>query len=349
MADIRRHPLVSHLRSETTMHTLRYAKGALKTSSPGASFWFRPLHTALAEVPLADQDAPLHTRGRTADFQEVHVSGAVTFAVDDPERLSGRIDFGIDADGQWINGPLDRLQTLLGGLADQHVNAFVAARVLTALLSDGGEALRTHLSSALHAEGSLAEMGLRVVAVRIGQIAPGADLERALQTPAREQLQRAADAAQFARRAEAVEHERAIAENEMANRIAIAARERELVETEGENTRRRVTEAAAAGRIEAEGRAVRAGVDATAEADGVTVLAVAEAERIRVVEHERAVAESERVGAYATLTSEAISALAALALAHKVDRLDHVSLGGDGLGSALRRLFDAQADEHGGR
>ena len=54
-------------------------------------------------------------------------------------------------------------------------------------------------------------------------------MEKALQQPTREAIQQQADEATFARRALAVEKERAIAENELHNQIELARREEELI------------------------------------------------------------------------------------------------------------------------
>ena len=91
-------------------------------------------------------------------------------------------------------------------------------------------------------------MGLEVVSVRVGAVKPVAEVEKALQVPVREGIQQEADEATFRRRAEAVEKERAIQENELQNQIELARREADLIERRGENERKRVTdEAAAAG------------------------------------------------------------------------------------------------------
>ena len=99
-------------------------------------------------------------------------------------------------------------------------------------------------------------MAVRVVAIR-----PEPDLEKALQTPARELVQQEADRATFERRALAVESERAIAENELHNQIELAKREEELIAQRGQNEQRRVEDAAAAARVEAAAQAdgMRAG------------------------------------------------------------------------------------------
>src|SRR4029079_13124978 len=101
----------------------------------------------------------------------------------------------------------------------------------------------------LAGDARLAETGLAVVDVRVVAVRAEADVERALQTPTREQVQQDADKATFERRALAVERERAIAEHELQNQIELARREEQLVEQKGQNERKRSTEQAAAGRI----------------------------------------------------------------------------------------------------
>ena len=82
------------------------------------------------------------------------------------------------------------------------------------------------------------------------------DVERALQTPMREQVQQEADKATYERRAMAVERERAIAENELQNQIELARREEQLVAQRGQNDRREPSRVAA-GRMDAEGKAAQ--------------------------------------------------------------------------------------------
>ena len=53
---------------------------------------------------------------------------------------------------------------------------------------------------------------------------PEPEVEKALRTPAREQIQQEADRSTYERRAVAVERERAIAENELQSQIELARR-----------------------------------------------------------------------------------------------------------------------------
>src|SRR3546814_8310395 len=91
-----------------------------------------------------------------------------------------------------------------------------------------------------------------IVAVRLNNLAPSSELERALQTPTFEALQQKADEAMFERRALAVDKERAIAENELGNKTELARREKQLIAEEAENARNRATGLAEAQQVEAE-------------------------------------------------------------------------------------------------
>ena len=96
MARITRYPGIAHLRSEASSYVIRYRNGRIERAGRGLAFWFRPLDTAIAEIPLDDHELPFLFHGRSADLQEVVTQGIVTFRVADPDTLAARIDFGID-------------------------------------------------------------------------------------------------------------------------------------------------------------------------------------------------------------------------------------------------------------
>ncbi|MET3783211.1 putative membrane protein YqiK [Methylobacterium radiotolerans] len=169
------------------------------------------------------------------------------------------------------------------------------------------------LERVLVAAPALAEIGVAAVSVRLTNLAPTSELERALQTPTFEALQQKADEATFARRALAVEKERAIAENELATKTELARRETVLIAQEAENARDRA-----------------AGV---AEARGLE--AAAEAERIRLVEGARAEAEQRRAAVYRDMPPAVLLGLAARELAGKLETIEHVNVTPDLLAAVL--------------
>lgn len=328
MAEIVKYPIVNHLRSAPTVHVLHYRKGELVGAGPGLAFWFRPLHTAVAEVPVDDRELPFLFRARSADFQELTVQGAITFRVADPALLARRVDFTIELDdGRWNQAPLDQVAGLLTQLAQQFVIDELVRLDVRRILADGVAPVRDRITAGLGGEVALGELGLEVVAVRVAAVTPTAELEKALRQPTREAIQQQADAATFQRRAEAVDKERAIEENELRNRIELARRGEQLVVQEGTNERRRAEELAAAAQIRAAADDERGRLEAHREADTTDVV---QAARLR--------AERERAQIQAAMGAEVLAALALRELAGQVGQIEHLTVTPDLLTGMLARL-----------
>lgn len=305
MAQIRSFGPFARLRSDASSHIIRYGKRGISKSGRGMVFWFGPGTSSIAEVPMDDREATVFVKGRTQDFQTLSVQGVLTWRVADPERLASRFDFSIALnDGLPRSEPIERIETRLSGLVSQASLEYLATGSVRELLDAGIEPLRARIEASLGEEPGLTEIGVAIVSVRLAAISPTSELERALQTPTFEALQQKADQATFERRALAVEKERAIAENELANKVELARREKLLIAEEVENTRSRVTGRAEAMQVEAE----------------------AEAGRIRTLETARSEAELARMAIYRDLPQSVMIGLAARELATKLTRIDHVNV-----------------------
>ncbi|MGH9284520.1 MAG: SPFH domain-containing protein, partial [Acidimicrobiales bacterium] len=275
-----------------------------------------------------DREQPLLFHGRTLDFQDVTVQATVTYRVADPALAAARIDFGIDpGDGEWRAMPLEQVGSMLTELAQQHTLDLLAGMTLTRALAEGMAAVRGRISSGLGNDPRLAGTGLAVVDVRVVAVRAEPDTERALQTPAREQVQQEADRATYERRALAVERERAIAENELQNQIELARREEQLVDQQGQNERRRATESAAAALIEAEGQAERQRMLAHSRAEATRAVGLAEAD-----------AEGARLAAYGGVEASTLLALALKELAGSLPQIGTLTVTPDLLTPLLARL-----------
>lgn len=328
MARITRYPIFNHLRSEAASHVIRYRSGRAVRSGRGVAFWFRPLNTAIAEMPLDDQELPFLFRGRSSDLQEVVAQGIITYRVTNPETLAGRIDFSIDlASGVHIKTPLDQIAGRLSGLAQQYSWAVMAATPLRDLVTNGINQLRVQIGEGLAADPSLAEMGLAIVSIRVSAVQPSAEVEKELAAPTRERIAADADEAAFARRAAAVDKERAISENELANKIELARRAAELLDQEGANERRRATESAATALISAKSEAAVHGIGAAADA-----------EALKLIETERNALEAQRIALYRELAPTVLFGLAAHEFAGKIQTIEHLNVTPDLLSSLLTDL-----------
>ncbi|MEW2303229.1 SPFH domain-containing protein [Streptomyces sp. NPDC006655] len=314
MADITRRLGWRHLRGAPTAHVRHHNAGKLAHEGAGLSFWFRPLSAAISEVPVDDRELAMTFHARTADFQDVAVQATVTYRIGDPAVAAARLDFSLDPDtGVWRGTPLEQLGTLLTETAQQHALAVLARTALAEALVDGVAAVRERIAAGLAAEPRLPATGIEVVAVRVMALRPEPEVERALRTPAREQIQQEADRATYERRAVAVERERAIAENELASQIELARREEQLVEQRGTNARREAEEHAAADAVRAQAEAARTVKLAEAEAKRSVKLAEAEATRsVQLAEAEAArsvkLGEAEAARAVTLARAEAAAA-----------------------------------------
>ena len=324
MAYIRNLGFLAQLRSDASNHIIRYRNGRVRQSGRGLVFWFRPETASIAELPMDDREMAMFVKGRSQDFQTLAVQGTLTWHVADPALLAERVDFSIGLmTGKYQGEPIERIETRLAGLVNQAVLQYLAEGQVRALLDAGVEPLRLRLETALAQETSLTDIGIAVVAVRLTNLAPSSELERALQTPTFEALQQKADQATFERRALAVEKERAIAENELANKTELARREKMLITEEADNARNRA-----------------AGV-----AEATQVEAAAQAERTRTIEGANAEAEQARIAIYRDLPPAVLLGLAARELAGKLDTIEHLNVTPDLLATVLGEFRKAPAIE----
>jgi regulator of protease activity HflC (stomatin/prohibitin superfamily) len=327
MADIRRRPFVHHLRGTETFYVRQVRNGRVVREGTGQSFWFRPLSAALSEVPVDDRELPLQFHAQTLDFQDVAVTATVTFRLD-PAVVTQRVDFSIHPNtGLWRATPLAQISSILSETTQQYALGVLARSTLTEALTSGVVPIRDAVAAGLAEDPRLAETGITVIGTRVVAVKPEPEVERALQTPTREQLQQEADRATYERRATAVERERAIAENELQNQIELARRQEQLVSQNGLNGRRTAEEDAAADEIRS-----------TAEAARATRLEAARAEGIQAVGEASAAAERARVEAYAGLSQETLLALALKEVAANLPQIDHLTLTPDLLTAVADRL-----------
>lgn len=321
-------PALRHLRAEPTMFIQHLANGKVAHQGSGEAFWFRPRVAAISQVPLEDREQTLLFHARTADFQEIVVQATVTYRIIDPALATTRIDFGIDPKtGNWTGMPLDALGGLLTELAQQPALELLGRVEMRDALATGIGKVRAAMTEALQLDDRLTERGITVTDVRVVAIKADAELERAMQTETRERVQQDADRATYERRAQAVERERAIAENELQNKIELAKREEHLLEQRGLNEQRRATDEAAAERITYEATATKRRLNATVEAETIQGLGAARAE-----------AERARLAAFEGVDTAVLNAQALQALAANLPQIQNLTVTPDMLTDVLTKL-----------
>lgn len=340
MAHISRLLLARHLRAEPNQHILHYRGGRLVRSEKGLAYWFSPLSAAVAQVPVEDIETTFTLRERSSDFQEITVQVTLTYRIIDPERAAHRVNFSISLEGGgWVEQPLERLNNLWAHWSRHPVRACLITRSVGEIVLSGADETRDALEQALRGNAEIESMGLVLVSVQVDRVSPTAEVEKALQTPTREEIQQKADEAVFQRRAMAVEKERAIKENELATEIELARRQEELIRQEGANQMLDVQQDAEREQFSVEAEVARAEISAQGRAQRVRIQAEAEVEAKRKLLEVETDAEARRVDLWKKAPPAVIFGLAAQRFAEKVETIQHLNLTPDLLGSTLQQLL----------
>jgi regulator of protease activity HflC (stomatin/prohibitin superfamily) len=346
MTTISHFPFVSHLRAEPNQFILHYRGGRIVRRGAGQAYWFLPLSAAIAQLPVEDVETTFVLTERTSDYQDVSVQCTLNYRVLDAETAASRINFTVALDtGAWVEEPLSRLANFWSQRARRPARAYLSSVPLVDAVGRGAEVIRAAIEQALRADTEIAAMGLALVSVQVQRVAPTPDMDKALQTPVREAIQQRADEAVFARRAQAVENERAIKQNELATQIELAHQQEDLIRREGTNRLLETQQAAEAERVRAEAELERQALVASGYARDEETRAVGDAAAKRLLGEAEADAEARRVNVWQAAPARVLLGLAAYQFADKIESINHLNLSPDLLGATFQQFLHNQADE----
>jgi regulator of protease activity HflC (stomatin/prohibitin superfamily) len=327
MATITRLGFFKHLRAEPNQFVLHFASGKLRRSGPGIAYWFLPLSAALAQVPVEDVSTTFVLNERSCDYQAVKLQCTVIYRVADPAKAVSRVNFSIGVQtGTWNERPLDAIATLWMQRALTPTRNYLAGATLESALREGPEKMRSALMQALGQDAEIAAMGLALVGVVIDQIAPLAEVEKALQTPTREAIQGKADQAIFQRRAEAVEKERAIKENELATELELERKQEQLIAQRGDNALAQVRQSNAAEQAKTIAKLERIALSADANAKRITLAAQANAQAQRSLAAARLEEDKSRHEIWKATPSHAALGLVMARFAENVHSVGNINI-----------------------
>ena len=345
MAHINRFLFWRHLRADPNQHILHYRKGKLTRKGAGLAYWFLPLSAAVAQVPVEDIETTFVLRERSTDFQEITVQITLAYRLADPQMAAQRVNFSISLEsGGWIEQPLQRLNNLWAHWAQHPARGCLGGMPVVDVVREGADRTRAAIEEALRENPEIGDMGLALVSIQVDRVAPTAEMEKALQTPTREDVQQKADEATFQRRALAVENERAIKENELETEIELARRQEDLIRQEGANTMLDVRQEAERLKFDIEADVDRNTIAAEGAAHQVRIRSEAEAEargRLLEVENE---AEGRRVELWKDAPPSVTLGLALQQFADKVHTIEHLNLTPNLLGDLLQQMLLNQGE-----
>ena len=309
------------------MFIMHYAKGKLRRQGRGLAYFFDPLAAGIAEIPLQENDVIFTINEPTKDFQLATVQGVITYRFTDPAAAADAINFTIDPNtGAYVQPPVEKVQSFLSRLATGATRKYLGTAKIEEALTVGADPIRDAIVAVLDGDAGIKKMGMTIGTVRVLSVRATAELEKALQTPTREQIQQRADEATFSRRAMAVEKERAIKENEISTQIELARRNEQLLTQQGANQALAAKTAAAAAMVSAESDAQRNLLAARTAAETDTLRAKGQAESMKTIGETQGEIERERAKMYADNPRHVLTGLALMELASKLQTIGHLNV-----------------------
>jgi hypothetical protein len=228
---------IAYFKAEPTEYIIAYVNGQVRQRGAGRAFWYWRPSTSIVRIPTATIDALFALNETTGNFQSVTLQGQVTYRIAAPETTAALLNFTINPRTRaYQSDDPDKLSQRIINVVQSLTRAELRLLTLEEALR-GAEPLATSVLERLQGEQLLKALGVECLSLFFTSIKTTPELSRALEAEYREALQQRADQAIYARRAEAVEQERKIKQNELSTEVDLEQRRRELVGLQGENAR----------------------------------------------------------------------------------------------------------------
>ena len=227
--------MFNYYRGEPNTYTVSFRDGNVVRHGAGINFWFSPLTTTVAAIPLASQESHFVFTETTADYQEIAIQGSFTYRLHDPLAIASRLDFTVDPrTRRYAAEDPARLVQRVVNAVQGNTRALVSRLPLEAALTRAGT-LAADVLSAVSESVDLKALGIMVEGLHFASIKATPEMQKALEADFRESLNKRADQAIYDRRKSAVEEERKIRESEMNTDVELENRKKALVDTQARN------------------------------------------------------------------------------------------------------------------
>ena len=223
--------MLSFMKVPPTTYVLQYKDGQIRREGAGLSFIYYVPTSTIVAIPMASADVPFVFQESTGDFQSVTIQGQLTYRVADPKRLASLLDFSINSRHAYYSDDPRKLPERLIHTLQTLTRAITQRMDLKETLVSSDAIVMEALAKLRKSE-AVAALGIEILSLSIVSIRPTPETGRALEAEAREELQRRADEAIYARRNSAVEQERLIKESELNTEIAVEEKKRQIRETQ---------------------------------------------------------------------------------------------------------------------
>lgn len=228
---------IKYYKADASTFVIKTVNGKVKRKGRGISFFFNPMTTDIAALPINVQEAPFIFGLQTSDYQSVRVQGQVSYRIDDAEKTADMMNFSLNRDGVSFKSedPMRISDRVMRSIQTTVQSALQASTLREALTSV--QSLVQVLKKSVAEDMSIREMGMSVLDVSISAITPTPETSKALEAVAREEILKRSDDAIYGRRKSSVEQERTIKEAELETEMSVQQKQQEMEEQRVANER----------------------------------------------------------------------------------------------------------------
>ena len=227
--------LVGYFKAAPTEYARFVVNGKSVDAGLGIAGFYLPHRTSIELTGTAIVEQQFSFTESSEDKQEVSLQGGFLYKITDPEKILAAYNFAINpVTRQYLKDDNQKLPEHVVQRIRGTSRRITQSTKLEPLLVMA-DRLSAEVSAEVQNSTAIKGLGLEVTMLYFSAIVPPPQIAKALGAEYREGLLEKAADAEYKRRARAVEQERTIKENELANSIALEEQRAQLVELQGRN------------------------------------------------------------------------------------------------------------------
>lgn len=226
---------IKYYKAEPSEYVRFSSNGKVKKAGTGISKIYMPFRTSVEMIAISAKEQPFAFSEISNDNQSVSIQGGFIYRIENPDLTFDKYNLSIDPQTKRYHSEDSmKLPEHILNLVQSEARKIAQTTKLEKLLTMSDE-LSASVLDKLKESPLVSDLGVTLDTVYMTSIRPKPEITKALEANYREDLLQKADEAIYARRALAIENERAIQENEMKTKVEIEEKRKKLVKLESEN------------------------------------------------------------------------------------------------------------------
>ncbi len=220
---------INYIKFDSMTYVIKFTNGKIDKEGRGLSFFYFSPTTSISAVPMGSNNLPFIFSETTKDYQTVNIQGQISYKISNPKLLAELLDFTVDEKGIYKKDDSEKLNQRIINDAQTSTSTYIHSLGLKDAIRSA-KTIEQRITEGLAASQAISMLGIDILSVSILGVRATPEMERALETETREQLQQEADQAIYGRRNFAVEQERRIKESELNTEIAVEEKKKQISE-----------------------------------------------------------------------------------------------------------------------